>query len=289
MTFFNPFRNLNMGNFMFGMNNWFTPMFSCSFMPSFMNFSAFLPSNWGFPIISDWSGSLFDNFIPISFSAPPPMPTYTMPSVFENNIFSNSNLSTNNIWDAPITPSWDNYSPAKVNWSTGNWGSVTSVGDSFTLNNKNKVKFSMKEYNANAGERLAKLALTNCGKEFNKDTKKFTSNTKNPYEFTSNCARYVKANIRDAGLGAYPSGHAYQMASALRKNKNFKEISPTEYNVNSLPAGCILVYGKGVARYDKDYGHVEITTGDGRAVSDGITKNLRQPSAIFVPVNNSMA
>ena len=285
MTFFNPFRNLNMGNFMFGMNNWFTPMFSCSFMPSFMNFSAFLPSNWEFPIISDWGCSLFDNFIPTSFSAPPPTPTFTMPSVFENNISSNSNLSTNNIWDTPITPSWDNYSPAKVNWSNGNWGSVTSVGDSFTLNNKNKAKFSMKEYNANAGERLAKLALTNCSKKFNKKTRKFISETKNPYDFTSNCARYVKANIRDAGLGAYPDGHAYQMASALRKNKNFKEISPTEYNVNSLPAGCILVYSKGVARYNKDYGHVEITTGDGRAVSDGITRDLRQPSAIFVPVN----
>ena len=267
MTFFNPFRNLNMGNFMFGMNNWFTPMFSCSFMPSFMNFSAFLPSNWGFPIISDWSGSLFDNFIPTSFNAPPLMPTYTMPSVFENNIFSNSNLSTNNIWDAPITPSWDNYSPAKVNWSTGNWGSVTSVGDSFTLNNKNKAKFSMKEYNANAGERLAKIAL------------------RNKIGWKSQCAKYVKNAIVQAGLGKYEYGHGYQMASIMRRNKNFKEISPTEYNVNSLPAGCVLVFDRGVQGYNKKYGHVEITTGDGRAVSDGITRNLRQPSAVFVPVN----
>lgn len=265
MTFFNPFRNLNIGNFMFGMNNWFNPMFSCSFMPSFMNFSAFLPSNWGLPIISYWSGSLFDNFIPTSFSAPPPMPTFTMPSVFENNIFSNSNLSTNNIWD---TPNWNNFSTLGVNFSSGNWSSNTSsIGDSFTLNNKNKAKFSMKGYNASAGERLASIAL------------------RNQIGFNKQCARYVKKAIVQAGLGTYESGHGFQMANVLRKNKNFKEVSPTAYNVNSLPAGCVLVYGKGVEGYNAKYGHVEITTGDGRAVSDGITKNLRQPSAVFVPVN----
>ena len=47
----------------------------------------------------------------------------------------------------------------------------------------------------------------------------------------------------------------------------------------------MLVYDKGVAGYDENYGHVEITTGTGEAVSDGITYNLYKiPSAIFMPV-----
>ncbi len=264
MTFFNPFQNLNMGNFMFGMNNWFTPMFSCSFMPSFMNFSAFLPSSWSFPSLNNWNISLFDNFSMPSWNMSPQTQNFSMSSVFNNDIFSNNINFNNNIWD---TPSWNNFSTFGVDFSTGNWNSNTSsIGDSFTLNNKNKAKFSMKEYNANAGERLASIAL------------------KNQIGFNKQCARYVKNAIVKAGLGTYESGHGYQMANVLRKNKNFKEISPTTYNVNSLPAGCILVYDRGAAGYNSKYGHVEITTGDGRAVSDGITKNLRQPSAVFVPV-----
>ena len=75
------------------------------------------------------------------------------------------------------------------------------------------------------------------------------------------------------------------MSNILRKNKNFKEISPSKVNVEDLPAGCVIVYNKGVQGYSPEYGHTEITTGDGRAVSDGITQNLHKtPSAIFVPV-----
>ena len=102
---------------------------------------------------------------------------------------------------------------------------------------------------------------------------------------TGFCAAYVKRAIQQAGLGPYESGHAYQMTQILRKNKNFKEISPENVDVSKLPAGCVLVYNKGVEGYSKEYGHTEITTGDGRAAYDGITKNLyKKPSAIFIPV-----
>jgi len=98
---------------------------------------------------------------------------------------------------------------------------------------------------------------------------------------------YVKASIRDAGLGSYKNGHAYQMTGILRSNPNFKEISPSSVNVKDLPSGCILVYNRGAQDYSAEYGHTEITTGDGRAVSDGITDNLyKEPSAIFVPVSS---
>ena len=125
-------------------------------------------------------------------------------------------------------------------------------------------------YDASAGEKLAKTALRKA------------------VGWTGYCARYVKKAIEKAGLGSYESGHAFQMSSILRKNKNFKEISPDAVDVSKLPAGCILVYGKGKSGYSSSYGHTEITTGDGRAVSDGITKNLhKKPTAIFMPVEHN--
>ena len=132
---------------------------------------------------------------------------------------------------------------------------------------KTTNEHSLDDYNAKKGKRLAEVALNRS------------------IGWTGFCARYVKNSILAANLGSFQYGHAYQMTDILRKNSNFKEISTEGVDVSKLPAGCILVYGKGVEGYSKKYGHTEITTGDGRAVSDGITKHLyKKPSAIFIPV-----
>ena len=70
----------------------------------------------------------------------------------------------------------------------------------------------------------------------------------------------------------------------LKDINHFKEISPNSVNVKDLPAGCVIVFDRGMHEYSDKYGHVEITTGDGRGVSDGVTTNLQKPSAIFMPV-----
>lgn len=101
----------------------------------------------------------------------------------------------------------------------------------------------------------------------------------------SKCAKYVKNAIARAGLGKYQQGHAYQTADILRKNPKFKEISPDGVNLKTLPAGCVLVYDRGKSGYSSRYGHTEITTGQGTAVSDGVTHNIRKPTAIFIPVS----
>lgn len=122
-------------------------------------------------------------------------------------------------------------------------------------------------YNASSGLRLARTALSRA------------------VGFTGYCARYVKNAIASCGLGQYVSGHAYEMINILRNNKNFKEIPAQGVNPNTLPPGCILVYERGVSGYNSRYGHTEITTGDGRAVSDGITDKIRgNITAIFIPV-----
>lgn len=156
------------------------------------------------------------------------------------------------------------------NWNLNNYGFDTFTRTSSPINNNttNSPNFaSLSEYNAQAGEKLANIAL------------------RDSVGFTEECATYVKNAIKNAGLGAYQYGDAYETTNILNSNKNFKQISTNGVDVSLLPAGCVLVYDKGVAGYSSNYGHTEITTGDGRAVSDGITNNPRQnPSAIFIPV-----
>lgn len=155
-------------------------------------------------------------------------------------------------------------------YSLFNSRSSNSVSNRYStniINANNNANWRSLGYNAAAGSRLASYAMNHR------------------VGFTGYCARYVKNAIAATGLGRYVNGDAYQMVSILRQNRNFREISPTSVNVNNLPAGCILVYGRGVQGYSSQYGHVEITTGDGRAVSDGVTNNLRnRPTAIFMPV-----
>lgn len=143
----------------------------------------------------------------------------------------------------------------------------------------------LREYNSSKGSLLASTAMHNAGFVIDSNTKKVTSKTKNPDKFTHCCARYVKAAIRDAGLGEYSNeGSAYQMTNSLRNNNNFKEISAST-PLKEVPAGCILVYDRGVGGYSSKHGHIEIKTDDGRAVSDGITDYLyKRPSHIFMPV-----
>lgn len=121
-------------------------------------------------------------------------------------------------------------------------------------------------YNADKGLKLAKDAASHV------------------VGFIGKCATYVKNAISRCGLGAYISGHGYQMADVLKNNKNFKQISPDGVDLKKLPAGCVLVFGRGKSGYSSSYGHTEITTGTGKAVSDGVTNNLRKPTAIFIPV-----
>lgn len=121
-------------------------------------------------------------------------------------------------------------------------------------------------YNKQKGEKLANIAI------------------KNTVGFTGDCATYVKNDIKEAGLGEYAIGDAHLCDDILRKNPNFKEISTNGLDLKNLPAGCILVYEKGVAGYSSTYGHIEITDGQGGARSDGKTCNIRPGAKVFIPV-----
>ena len=202
------------------------------------------------------------------------------PSIFSGYNFYNPISSVYNF----IRPSY-NFMPSLSNYVTNTVKRVTSsIKQTFTSNtgstrgttsftaatvtNQNSSAWSKLGYCADAGIRLAKTALNSA------------------VGFIGYCARYVKNAIARCGLGQYVSGNACDMVSIMRNNKKFREINPAGVNLKTLPAGCVLVYGRGVAGYSRQYGHVEIATGDGRCVSDGITRNPRGvPTAIFMPVS----
>ncbi|MCM1265497.1 MAG: hypothetical protein NC200_04785 [Candidatus Gastranaerophilales bacterium] len=108
--------------------------------------------------------------------------------------------------------------------------------------------------------------------------------------FTGYCSRHVSNALRDSGLGNERAPSAHMMDDKLRNNKNFKEVKISSVEeLRSLPAGCVIVYEAGAARYNAKHGHIEISLGDGTAASDGITRNMRytENMSVFVPVDNA--
>lgn len=191
---------------------------------------------------------------------------FSFPPVFTPTFFNFSNFTTNFAWQAP-TFNWNNIYPNSL-WSQTPmlFDTNFSIGDTFQYQTKTKLNTKIDGYNATKGNRLAQDAL------------------RHSVGFTHHCARYVSDALERCSLSNGERGHGYQMASILRRNNNFKEVSVSSVDYTNLPAGCILVYNRGASGYSSEYGHVEITTGDGKAVSDGITNNIRKPSAVFVPV-----
>ena len=162
-------------------------------------------------------------------------------------------------------PPLNSLKPVSNIFESNDKGFTCDLGvDSFTKTSIDKP--CVNNYNKVNGEKLAKIAW------------------KNRSGFKSRCAAFVSKALEQAGLSNGKRGHGYQMAEILRKNDNFKEVPVDTVDWKHLPAGCILCYNKGAQGYSKDYGHVEISTGNGTAVSDGVTKNIRKPSAVFVPV-----
>ena len=108
--------------------------------------------------------------------------------------------------------------------------------------------------------------------------------------FTGYCSRHVSNALAESGLGNERCGSAADMDTKLENNANFKEIKVSSAeDLKRLPAGCILVYERGAARYNAKHGHIEVTLGDGTAGSDGRTRNIRytENMSVFVPVQQA--
>lgn len=123
-------------------------------------------------------------------------------------------------------------------------------------------------YDSNSAKKLAQNAKSKAGAHSQK-----------------RCAEFVSNAIEASGIPV-TRGHAYQMENNLRNNSHFKEVKVSKDELANLPAGCILVYPRGSAGYSSQYGHVEITLGNGKTASDFINNNPKYASnmKVFVPV-----
>ena len=178
-------------------------------------------------------------------------------------------FSVFNFWNTPslTTAYTDNQNYTNSSYNDYSSGLDTFKKATLSVSTDSNGSVSIDGYNKEAGQKLADIALKNAG------------------DFHNHCAGHVEDDIEEAGLGRRSDADAYQMLDTMNNNPNFKPLETTNIDVSKLPAGCVPVYDKGVSGYSNDYGHIEITLGDGRAASDGITNNIRQnPTAIFAPV-----
>lgn len=177
------------------------------------------------------------------------------------NSISNLSKSFSRLSTPAPTRSYTTSTPAPVTHSRKNYSKNFNIITKTNLPQLKDIGYSSKK-----GKKLAEAALSN------------------QVGFTGYCAKYVRMALEKTGLGNGMRADAADYNTVLSMNKNFKEISANGLNLSSLPAGCILVYDRGVSGYSSKYGHVEITTGSGQAVSDGITTNIRPGARVYVPV-----
>lgn len=103
------------------------------------------------------------------------------------------------------------------------------------------------------------------------------------------CAKGVNDSLQDSNLANAETrvSAAYMQANVLAAHPNFKEISVERSELESLPAGCIIVWNRtGSYTNSGQYGHVAVTLGDGRESSDNVSqlKKLDSEFRVFVPV-----
>ena len=127
----------------------------------------------------------------------------------------------------------------------------------------------------NAGDRLAQATLD-------------AASTFKPKGNERYCYRYVKMGMRTAMGVSLTGGHAYQAAAQLAHSPCFTELGKPVRTLNpeDLPRGTVVVWS---ARKKHSSGHIFVSLGDGREVSDRIRNiNLRYGSVarIFVPSND---
>lgn len=100
------------------------------------------------------------------------------------------------------------------------------------------------------------------------------------------CYYYV-ANAIHAVTEPFLEGmHAYMAADHLARSEYFKEIDVPRKELDQLPAGAVVVWGKGSSRS----GHISIADGQGKEISDHITSQMMRHYGgdrhrVFLPVS----
>jgi hypothetical protein len=104
------------------------------------------------------------------------------------------------------------------------------------------------------------------------------------------CYRYVKIGVKSALGVALSGGHAYQAAAQLAKSACFLEQTPASKRLDpsKVPTGAVVVWSP---TEKNPSGHIFVSLGDGREVSDRIRAFTTQygkgsTARVFLPQEN---
>lgn len=103
------------------------------------------------------------------------------------------------------------------------------------------------------------------------------------------CFKWVCQALKRAGVDGVGGASAYMAADQLAKNPKFREIKVAAKDLPKLPAGAVVVWdrnGTGASSAGRIHGHISISLGDGREVSDKIrqqTTNMGSNVRVFLP------
>lgn len=103
------------------------------------------------------------------------------------------------------------------------------------------------------------------------------------------CYRFVKEGLAAEGVNL-TGRHAYMAADQLAVNPNFEEVRVNRDQLDDLPAGAVVVWDRNL-RANHPSGHISVSLGDGREVSDRIrpqTTAYRSTFRVFLPEGASL-
>lgn len=261
-------------NFSYGFGGVQSPLFNYpSFnMPS-LDFSSFSAPQMSFPTLPQLDLSSNSSYMSSPFSS--------VSDIFDSTASYSSSVSSNSGVEAynPFS-----YKP-EVSGTSSSSSSTFDSNDYFSGKGAKSSKSSSVAVHSTFNTNTNLPQLKSIGYNAKKGKKLAQEAASHVTGFNGACGTKVREALERAGLAnGKRTGSAADFGDVLLKQKNFKEVSANGMDLKSLPAGCILVYGRGVSNYNPKDGHVEITLGDGRAASDGLTNNIRPGARIFVPV-----
>lgn len=103
------------------------------------------------------------------------------------------------------------------------------------------------------------------------------------------CFKYVRQALERAGVKGVGGASAYMAADQLAKNPKFREVKVAPKDLPKLPAGAVVVWdrgGSGASAAGRQHGHISISLGDGREVSDLVRKQTTSMGSnvrVFLP------
>ncbi len=102
------------------------------------------------------------------------------------------------------------------------------------------------------------------------------------------CYRYVARAIHATTSPFLKGYHAYMAAPHLARSPYFEEIEVDTEELVNLPAGAVVVWGKGKSRS----GHISIADGRGNEISDHVSQQMLAhyggaSHRVFLPVSDS--